>query len=167
MAQHVAAGKSKSAAARAAGFKSFANQGHRVCKEPDVINRIEELTQAYSKEAEEKPGASFKSEAFILVELAEIHNKAKREGQLPVCINALGLLARIGKLDGSGSSGRGSVRTTNNVIINVNELNTTLKSQLSEVSPAERRRLLEQNPELSALMSGDVIDVEAEPIEGE
>ncbi len=166
-AQHRAHGKSMSESARAADYKACGNMGSRLAKEPQVAARIEELSKAYKQAADSGPGAQFKSEPWIVVELASLHKTAKKKGNYAASVSALIALARIGKLIDTPGANRATIRNTTNVTFNVNELHANLKSQLAEVSPAERQRLLDSNPDLAELLgSGDVIDVSTEDASG-
>jgi hypothetical protein len=162
---HVAGGANKTEAARRAGYSMGAgNQGSRLAKYPAIVERVEQLrresAQDATKDKKHSPEAIHLSKPYIVNKLVETYEDAKKAKQYPVCITSLQTLARIGGLIDSSSSGRPSVKTTTNITFNVNELNANLKAQLDEVSPSERQRLLEGNPDLAALMGGKVIDVE-------
>jgi len=152
-AQHRAHGKSMSEAARAADYKAAGNQGHRLAKRPDVAARIAELEQAYASQVGTNPGAKFKSEVWVTVELASIHKRAKQKGQLAVCVSALTLLARIGRLIDSSPGARPATLNQFNINMSAKEMNAVLRGNLATV-PAEERAAL-------ALEAGDVIDLEA------
>ena len=145
-----------SESARAAEYKAFGNMGHRLNKDEKVAARIEELARSYTEQAETNPGAKFKGEAYVCVELAEIHRKAKKAAQFSTCVAALTTLARIGKLIDGPRQGPSGPRTVNFIGVAQSELNQALKASLEHLPAAERKRIL-ADPEMA-----DVIDLVAE-----
>lgn len=142
----MAAGRSMTQAARLAGYGdgSAPNIGSRLCKQPHIRNRIEEL-KADSAETLNALG-----KPWIVTETVGLYRLAMVEKQFAVSLQAIQFLAKLG---GHLVDRRESYSAKVNIhALRPGELGYELAQHLKALPDAERAQILEAEPELTQVI---------------
>ncbi len=163
-AQHRAAGKSKSESARLADYSTrsgsnVGNVGARLCKDPLVSKRIDELTKTYVGEGNINPADKFTSKLSVVTNIVSIHKLAKGAKEYAVALQCQRTLAQIGGLLGDGTGTR--VNNTVNISgMTPQMMNEALRQSIGALPASERKMLTGESPELADIIDAEVLDVD-------